>query len=183
MGREESVPSSAPDCHSPPPCVIHIPTISSSLIWLPEWYLVKSTNREAPDYVIISNHNSRSFSSSIFFNTFFHSGWATRVWFPAGQDFSLLHNVHTGSWTHPASYPVWTAFLSSCVKRPGRAANHSAPSNAEVNAYSYTCTPLHVCMSCACLCTRCNFTFTLSVYFPQMRDQVSHPFVIFQVKL
>jgi hypothetical protein len=34
-------------------------------------------------------------------------GWMARVQFPVGRrDFSLLHNVQTGSWDHPASYTM-----------------------------------------------------------------------------
>jgi hypothetical protein len=60
------------------------------------------------------------------------TGWTARVRFPAMQDSSLLHSVQTGSGTHPASYPLGTGALSSEVKRPGREADHSSPSNPEV---------------------------------------------------
>jgi hypothetical protein len=36
------------------------------------------------------------------------TGCTARVRFPAVQDFSLLHNVQTGSGAHPASYPRGT---------------------------------------------------------------------------
>jgi hypothetical protein len=59
--------------------------------------------------------------------------WLARVRFPAGAiDFSLLHVVQTGSGADPASYPMGTGALSPGVRRPGREADHSSLSNAEV---------------------------------------------------
>jgi hypothetical protein len=40
---------------------------------------------------------------------------------------SLLHSVQTGRGNHPASYP-----MAAGVKRPGREAEHSLPSSAEI---------------------------------------------------
>jgi hypothetical protein len=58
-------------------------------------------------------------------------------------NFSLNHHVQNGSGAHSASYPVGTGALSLRVKRPGREADHSPPSSAEVkNAWSYTSTLL-----------------------------------------
>jgi hypothetical protein len=59
------------------------------------------------------------------------------------ENLSLHHrNIQTGSGTHPAPYPMGTRVLSLRVKRPGREADHSPPSSAEVkNAWSYTFTP------------------------------------------
>jgi hypothetical protein len=52
---------------------------------------------------------------------------------PAGaRDFSLHHRVQTGSGAHPASYPMVTRALSLAVKQPGREADLSLPSTAEV---------------------------------------------------
>jgi hypothetical protein len=64
------------------------------------------------------------------------------VQFPVrAGNFSLHHRVQNGSGAHPASYPVVPGDLSLEVKRPGREANHSPPSSAEVkNAWSYTST-------------------------------------------
>jgi hypothetical protein len=71
----------------------------------------------------------------------------TRVWFLAGQDFSVHHSIQTSSGAHPASYPVGTRVLSVGVQWPGYEANHSLPSSAEVkNAWSYISMPLYVCM-------------------------------------
>jgi hypothetical protein len=53
---------------------------------------------------------------------------------PAGaKDFSSILCVQTGSGAHPASYRMGTGgpFLGSKA-RPGRDADHSPPSNAEV---------------------------------------------------
>jgi hypothetical protein len=49
-----------------------------------------------------------------------------------GWEFFLHHCVQTGSGTHPASYPVGTRSSFLGVKRPGREADHSPPSCAEV---------------------------------------------------
>jgi hypothetical protein len=73
----------------------------------------------------------------------------SRVRFPAGAgNFSLNHRVQNGSGAHPASYPMGIVDSFLGVKRPGREADHSGPSSAEVkNAWSYTSTPpirLHV---------------------------------------
>jgi hypothetical protein len=65
------------------------------------------------------------------------------VQFLAGAgNFSLRHRVQTGSGADSASYPVGTKGSFPGVKRPGRAADHSHPSSAEVkNAWSYNSTP------------------------------------------
>jgi hypothetical protein len=56
-------------------------------------------------------------------------------------NFSLHHRVQNGSGAHPASYPVDTRGSFPGVKWPGREADHSRPSSAEVkNAWSYTST-------------------------------------------
>jgi hypothetical protein len=52
--------------------------------------------------------------------------------FPAEQDFFLLHVVQTGSRAHPASYPMVTGGSFLVSKRPGREADHSPSSSAEV---------------------------------------------------
>jgi hypothetical protein len=49
-----------------------------------------------------------------------------------GRYFSLCHRVQTGSGAHSASYPMGTAALSPGIKRPGREAEYSPPSSAEV---------------------------------------------------
>jgi hypothetical protein len=58
----------------------------------------------------------------------------SRVRFLAGAgNFSLHHHVQNGSGAHPASYPMGTrGFFPGEVKRPGREADHSPPSSAEV---------------------------------------------------
>jgi hypothetical protein len=50
-----------------------------------------------------------------------------------GRDFSLHHCVQTSSGINPVSYPVGTGTLSPGVKLLGHKADHSLPSNAEVN--------------------------------------------------
>jgi hypothetical protein len=57
----------------------------------------------------------------------------SRVRFLAGAgNFSLYHRVQNGCGAHPASYPMVPGALSLRVKRPGREADHSPPSSAEV---------------------------------------------------
>jgi hypothetical protein len=55
----------------------------------------------------------------------------SRVRFPGGgaRNFSLYHRVENGSVAHPASYPTAS---SLGVKRPGREADHSPQTSAEV---------------------------------------------------
>jgi hypothetical protein len=47
-------------------------------------------------------------------------------------NFPLYHRVQTGSEAYPASCPIGTMSFSLGVKRPGREADHSPPSSAEV---------------------------------------------------
>jgi hypothetical protein len=57
----------------------------------------------------------------------------SRVRFPAGaENFSLHHRVQNGSGAHPASYPMGARGSFLGVKQPGREADHSPPSSAEV---------------------------------------------------
>jgi len=52
---------------------------------------------------------------------------------PTGdENLSLQHRVQTDSGAHPASYPICIGALSLGLKRPGREADHSPPSSAEV---------------------------------------------------
>jgi hypothetical protein len=48
------------------------------------------------------------------------------------RDFSGLHSIHIGSGAYPGSYPMGTEGSLPRVKRPGREADHSLPSSAEV---------------------------------------------------
>jgi hypothetical protein len=64
-------------------------------------------------------------------------GWTTGARLPVGTgNFSLIHRIQTGSEVHSASYEMGT----SC-SYPGGKADTSLPSNAEVNAWSYTAPP------------------------------------------
>jgi hypothetical protein len=61
--------------------------------------------------------------------------WTTGVRSPAEAHdfFSLASFVQTSSEAHPASYPVGTRRpFPGGIARPGRDADHSPPSNAEV---------------------------------------------------
>jgi hypothetical protein len=65
--------------------------------------------------------------------------------------FSLRRRVQTGSGNRPASYPMGTRGSYAGIKWPGREADHSSPSSAEVkNAWSYTSTP-HTSSWCGAL--------------------------------
>jgi hypothetical protein len=56
-----------------------------------------------------------------------------RVRIAAGAaNFPIRHRVQAVSVAHPASYPMGTGDLSLGVKRPGREADHSPASSAEV---------------------------------------------------
>jgi hypothetical protein len=70
------------------------------------------------------------------------------VRFPTGtKDFSLHHNVDSGSGTHAASYSMSNGALSSRLKRLERKAYHLPPCNAVVkNAWS--CASIY---SCVCI--------------------------------
>jgi hypothetical protein len=64
-----------------------------------------------------------------------------------GQKLSLLHVVQTGSGAHPA-YLMGNGGSFPGVKRPGREADHSPPTSAEVkNTWLYTSTPPYVYIS------------------------------------
>jgi hypothetical protein len=66
---------------------------------------------------------------------------------PVGAKISPLHIIQTSSGTHPGSYPMGTGGLSPGVKRPGREADRSPPTSAEVNnTWIYTATTLYVFM-------------------------------------
>jgi hypothetical protein len=57
----------------------------------------------------------------------------SRVQFPAGAgNFSLHHCVQNGSEAHSDSYPMGNRGSFPAVKRPGRKADHSPLSSAEV---------------------------------------------------
>jgi hypothetical protein len=58
---------------SSPPFVLHTPPISVFLIWSPEWYLVRSTEHEAPCYVVFSTLllPHPSWAQIFFFSTLF----------------------------------------------------------------------------------------------------------------
>jgi hypothetical protein len=59
--------------------------------------------------------------------------WAIEVRSPTGADFSSSPCVQTGSGTYPASNPMVTGGAFPGGKaRPGRDADHSPPSSAEV---------------------------------------------------
>jgi hypothetical protein len=76
-----------------------------------------------------------------------------------GQGFSSLrHRLQTTSDAHLISYTMGTASSS-----PGREADHSPPSSAEVtNAWSYTFTPQYAFMARCLDKHRDNFIFTCS---------------------
>jgi hypothetical protein len=59
-----------------------------------------------------------------------------------------FHVVQTGSWVHPASYTMGTGSSFPGVKRPGREADHSSPTSAEVKKmWIYTSTTPYTFMA------------------------------------
>jgi hypothetical protein len=95
------------------------------------------------------------------------------VRFPAAAvNFSLHHRLQNGSGTHPASYLMGARGFFPGVKRPGREADHSPPSSAEVKElvelYLYFANTSS--WRGAQLKHRDNFTFYLFIY-----ADISHP--------
>jgi hypothetical protein len=59
-----------------------------------------------------------------------------------GERFSPFHVLQPGSGDHPAFYPTGTGVVSSGVTRPGREADYSPQTSAEVrNSWIYTSAP------------------------------------------
>jgi hypothetical protein len=64
------------------------------------------------------------------------------------KKFLLRHIVQTGSGVHRTSYKMGTGGSFPGVKRQGREADHSPPTNAEVKKmWNYTSIPLYVFMA------------------------------------
>jgi hypothetical protein len=71
--------------------------------------------------------------------------WEVGVRVPVG---SLLHVVQTGSGVHPTTYTMGTGGSFPGVKRPGREADHSPPTSAEVKKmWIYTSIPPYALMA------------------------------------
>jgi hypothetical protein len=65
-----------------------------------------------------------------------------------GQEFLFLHVVQTDSGVHPTSYAVGTGGSFPGVKPPGREADHSPPTSAEVKkTWVYTSTLSYIFMA------------------------------------
>jgi hypothetical protein len=90
----------------------------------------------------------------------------SRVQFPAGTGNFSLHHIQNGSGAHPASYPTGTRAPCLGVKRPGREADHSPPSSAEVKEWVglHLHSPNTPSWRGAQLKHRDNFTFTLYLF-------------------
>jgi hypothetical protein len=74
-------------------------------------------------------------------------GWTTKG-SEFDKKFSFLHVVQTGSGAHQPHIQWIPGALSPVIKRSGREADHSTPSNAEVkNTWVYTFTPPYVFMA------------------------------------
>jgi hypothetical protein len=83
--------------------------------------------------------------SLIIINISIIKNWITNVTVVA-RDISLLFSVQKGSRTHTGLRAP--AVLSQRIKWPGREADHSPPSSAEVNnAWSYISTPPYILMA------------------------------------
>jgi hypothetical protein len=94
----------------------------------------------------------------------------SRVRFPAGLGIFLFTTASRTAlgFTQP---PIqWVpGVLSLGVKRPGREADHSHPSSAEVkNAWSYTSTPQYVFLAWCLVKHRDTFTFYLICFVPYL---------------
>jgi hypothetical protein len=89
-------------------------------------------------------------------------GSRVRFWAGAGN-FCLHHRVKNGSGAHPAFYPMGTRGSFPGVKLPGREADHSLPSSAEVKecVELYLHSPGTPTWRGAQLKHRDNFAFTL----------------------
>jgi hypothetical protein len=82
--------------------------------------------------------------------------WLTTGWMTEGlkfevrwgQAFSFLHIAQTGSGVHSTSYPMGKGkgALSPGVKRPGRVADHSLPTSAEVKKTRVLCIHSLICL-------------------------------------
>jgi len=87
------------------------------------------------------------------------------VQFPAEAMTTFLSpriRVQTGSRAHPVSYSMGTGASFPGIKRPGRKADHSPASTAEVkNTWSYISTALYVFMVWCLVKHMDNFTFEL----------------------
>jgi hypothetical protein len=110
----------------------------------------------------------RSHHNRIRFGTVFRlRAGSSRFRIPAGErDFSLLQSIQTDSGTHPASCSMGNRALSPGVKRPGREANHSLPSSAEVKTECGHIFIPHICFHGL---YRSNFTFYLLLAFWKQR--------------
>jgi hypothetical protein len=95
---------------------------------------VKRTNSEAPHSFCSFLYAVQSRDSSVGIALGYGlDDRGSRVRFSArAGNFSLHHRVQNGSGTHPVSYQWVPGTLSLVVKRPGREADHSPPSSAEV---------------------------------------------------
>jgi hypothetical protein len=99
----------------------------------------------APQYIFIAWYLGKHRDNYFFTSTFLCPWLDDRGSFSGGGNdgiFSLRHRVETDPGAHTASYPTGVGGSYSRVKRPGREADHSHPSIAEVrNTRSYTSTP------------------------------------------
>jgi hypothetical protein len=98
-------------------------------------------------------------------------GWTAGVQLSAGaRGLSLLHSVKTGSEAHPASYWTGTWALWMGVKRPGREADNSPPSSAEVRngGPAPPLPPKRLWHSAGLIKHRDNVTFS---FYPRLEDR------------
>jgi hypothetical protein len=91
-----------------------------------------------------------------------------------GWEFFSSLCIQTDSGAHPASYPIAPEFLSLGIKRLGREADHSPPSNSEIkNAWSYSSTPQNVFMAW-CSVKKVQGQLYLYLYNININYQIRH---------
>jgi hypothetical protein len=100
-------------------------------------------------------------------------GWTIGVLgFDSRRELGIfLFTTASGTALGPTQPPIqWvTGAVSLGVKRPGREADHSPPSSAEIkNAWNYTSTPQYAFMVWCLVKHRDNFTFTFTTLLEDM---------------
>jgi hypothetical protein len=163
--------------------VLPCPICISSLIWSTQKYLVKSTNRMRIMNCILLPVSLFPLFFKSKYSPQYHwaTGWTIGV---LGFDFRrglgiFLYTTASRTALGPTQPRIqWVSgALSLGVKRPGREADHSPPSSAEVKecVELYLHSPNTSSWRGAHLKHMDNFT--IWPYFQTARDQLSHPYI------